>query len=72
MDWQIIFRQLVETLVFSLVGLIVCAVFFFILVRVCPFSIRKEIEQDQNTSLGIILGAAIIGIAIIIASAMHG
>ncbi len=72
MDWQIIVRQLVETLVFSVVGLAVCAAFFFILVHICPFSIRKEIEQDQNTSLGIILGAAIIGIAIIIASAMHG
>jgi uncharacterized membrane protein YjfL (UPF0719 family) len=72
MDWQIIVRQLVETLVFSVVGLVVCTVFFFILVHICPFSIRKEIEQDQNTSLGIILGAAIIGIAIIIASAMHG
>jgi len=72
MDWQILLRQLVETVIFSLLGLAVCVVFFLVLVRVCPFSIRKEIEQDQNISLGLIIGAAIIGIAIIISAAMHG
>ena len=72
MDWQVLLRQLVETVIFSLLGLAVCVAFFLILVRVCPFSIRKEIEQDQNISLGLIIGAAIIGIAIIISSAMHG
>ena len=65
-------RQLAETVIFSLLGLAVCVVFFLVLVHVCPFSIRKEIEQDQNISLGLIIGAAIIGIAIIISSAMHG
>ena len=34
-------------------------------------SIRKEIEEDQNTSLGIILGSLIIGISIIISSAIR-
>ena len=72
MDWQIVLRQLAETVIFSLLGLAVCVAFFLILVRVCPFSIRKEIEQDQNISLGLIIGAAIIGIAIIISAAMHG
>ena len=72
MDWQVLLRQLAETVLFSLLGLAVCVAFFLILVRVCPFSIRKEIEQDQNISLGLIIGAAIIGIAIIISSAMHG
>jgi uncharacterized membrane protein YjfL (UPF0719 family) len=72
MDWQILLRQLVETVIFSLLGLAVCVAFFLVLVRVCPFSIRKEIEQDQNISLGLIIGAAIIGIAIIISAAMHG
>jgi len=72
MDWQKLMQQLTETVVFSLVGLAVCVLFFLVLVRVCPFSTRKEIEQDQNISLGLIIGAAIIGIALIISSAMHG
>ena len=72
MDWEVLLRQLAETVVFSLLGLAVCVAFFLVLVRISPFSIRKEIEQDQNISLGLIIGAAIIGIAIIISSAMHG
>jgi putative membrane protein len=71
MDWTILARQLVATIVFSLMGMAMCGLFFFILVHVSPFSIRKEIEQDQNVSLGIIIGAAIIGIAIIISAAMR-
>ena len=72
MDWQIVLRQLAATLIFSLVGLIVCTVFFIIVVHICPISIRKQIEQEHNVALGVIIGAAIIGIAIVIASAMHG
>ena len=33
---------------------------------------RKEIEEDQNTSLAVLIGSVIIGIAIIIAAAVHG
>lgn len=63
---------LVTTLVFVFVGLIFFAIAFGILNLVTPFSIRKEIEQDQNTALGIVIGAMLIGIAIIIAAAMVG
>ncbi|HEX3584328.1 MAG TPA: DUF350 domain-containing protein, partial [Thermoanaerobaculia bacterium] len=37
-----------------------------------PFSIRKEIEEDQNISLAILIGSVMLGLAIIIASTIHG
>jgi uncharacterized membrane protein YjfL (UPF0719 family) len=37
-----------------------------------PFSVVKEIEQDQNTALGIIIGSVLIGMSIIIAAAIYG
>ena len=43
-----------------------------LIVKASPFSIRKEIEDDQNTALAIIIGAVIIGVALIIAAAVHG
>jgi len=52
--------------------LIVFALAFVIVVLVAPFSVKKEIEDDQNTSLAIIIGAVIIGIAMIISAAIHG
>jgi uncharacterized membrane protein YjfL (UPF0719 family) len=39
---------------------------------VTPFSIRKEIEEDQNIALGIVIGAMLLGIALIIAAAING
>ena len=48
------------------------ALAFLIIVKIAPFSTRKEIEEDQNTALAILIGSVIIGIAMIVASAVHG
>ena len=63
---------IVATLVFSLIGLVLFALAFWIIAKVSPFSIRKELEVDQNVALGIVIGAVIIGIALIVAAAVHG
>ena len=60
------------TAAYTLFGLIVFGLAFWIIVSVTPFSIRKEIEEDQNTSLAILIGSVILGLAIIIASVIHG
>ena len=59
------------SIVFTLVGVLLFAVCLFVIVRVAPFSIRKEIEEDQNVALGVIIGAMILGIALILAAAIH-
>ncbi len=58
--------------VFAGIGIVVFAVAFWIMTKVTPFSVRKEIEEDQNTALAIIFAGVIIGVSIIIASAIHG
>ncbi len=63
---------LVLAVVFTVVGLILFAICIWLIVRIAPFSVRKEIEEDQNTALGIIVGSMILGIAIILASALVG
>lgn len=63
---------LATTVIFVAIGLIVFAVAFFIVVLIAPFSVKKEIEDDQNTSLAIIIGALIIGVAMIISAAIQG
>jgi uncharacterized membrane protein YjfL (UPF0719 family) len=63
---------LIETLAFTILGLILFAVAFWIIKTVLPFSIRKEIEEDQNMALGIIIASIIIGIALIVSAAVHG
>jgi len=63
---------LITTIVFVAIGLVVFLLAFFLVVMLAPFSVKKEIEEDHNTSLAIIIGAMIIGIAMIISSAIHG
>ena len=61
---------LVTTLIFVFIGIVFFAVAYGILSRIFP--IKKEIEDDHNTALGIVIGSIMIGIAIIIAAAIQG
>lgn len=59
-------------IVFAAIGVLAFGACLWIVNRLCPFSLRKEIEEDQNNALAIIIGSLIIGIAIIIAAAVQG
>lgn len=63
-------ETLVTTLIFVFIGIVFFAVAYGILSRMYPM--KKEIEEDQNTALGIVVGSIMIGIAIIIAAAIQG
>ncbi len=63
---------LVTTLVFVLLGLLVFALTFLVIGRATPFSVRKEIEEDHNVALAIVIASVILGSALIIAAAVHG
>jgi uncharacterized membrane protein YjfL (UPF0719 family) len=65
-------HQLLVAGIFSLLGLVILGLVWLFLIKVLPFSLRKEMEDDQNTALGIVLGCLILGISIIIAAAIHG
>jgi len=44
---------------------------FLILDKMTPYSLWKEIREERNTALAILVGAMSIGLSIIIASAVH-
>lgn len=62
--------QLLLSIVYTALGLIVFGAAFWIVTKITPFSVQKEIEEDQNIALGIIIGSIIIGLSIIIAAAI--
>jgi uncharacterized membrane protein YjfL (UPF0719 family) len=72
MDVNSIGKPLVASLVFSLVGLGVFSLGIQVLKFLFPFDMKKEIETDQNTAFGIVIGSFILGLALIIAAAVHG
>jgi uncharacterized membrane protein YjfL (UPF0719 family) len=71
-DWWLLLWQVLLVVIYVVLGLGLFAVAYLIIDRITPFSLRKELEDDQNTALAIVLGSVFIGIAIIVAAAMKG
>lgn len=69
-NWTKIGKDLLLTLIFSLLGLCVALFGYFVYHWIVPFDLRKELEIDQNTSLGIVAGSIILGLCIIVAAAI--
>jgi uncharacterized membrane protein YjfL (UPF0719 family) len=65
-------EALLNVAIFTLAGLLLFALAFFVMGKATPFSIRKEIEEDQNVALAVVIGSVIIGIALIIVAAIIG
>ena len=59
-------------MLFSLVGMGVFVAGFFVIRWLLPFDVHKELEVDQNSAVGIVIGSFILGLALIVAAAIHG
>ena len=62
----------VSSAVFAGIGLAVFTVAFWLMTKLAPFSVKKEIEEDQNVALAVIMAGVLIGISLIIAAAVSG
>lgn len=72
MEISELLNSALAAVIFSLIGLVFFGIAFWLITKLTPFSVRKEIEEDQNTSLGIVIGSIIIGIALIVSASIHG
>lgn len=71
-NWNPIIVSAVEVLIFTFIGMGAFGLALVVLDKVTPFSLHKEIEEDQNTALGIVIGSVLLGLAVIIAAAIRG
>jgi len=72
LSWEALARQIVITVVFIVIGLVFFALSDWMVERVMPRTLRKGIEEDKNVALAIVVAAGILGIAWIVAAAIHG
>jgi putative membrane protein len=70
LDWLL--HGVLSSTIFTALGLALFVLAYFLVQKLTPFSIRKEIEEDHNTAMAIVLAAIIIGIAMIVSAAVHG
>ncbi len=63
--------SLVNALVYSVLGILIFVLAFLIIDKMTPYHLWKEIVEDKNVALAILIGALSIGMCIIIAAAVH-
>lgn len=60
--------EIISTIVFSILGVIILGLCWWLITKLSPFPIVKEIETDQNTALAILIGSVFVALSIIIAA----
>jgi putative membrane protein len=62
---------LVNALVYAILGIVIFAFCFVLIDKMTPYHLWKEIVEDKNIALAILVGAISLGMCIIIAAAVH-
>lgn len=65
-------QLVINSLLFSALGITVLFIAYFIIEKITPENTWKKITQENNTAVAIVFGALIIGISMIISAAIHG
>jgi uncharacterized membrane protein YjfL (UPF0719 family) len=65
-------KILFNSLVYSILGVVVFWVSFIIVDKLTPYELWREIVERKNQPLAIVVAAMCLGIAIIVAAAIHG
>ncbi|GHU03054.1 hypothetical protein FACS1894158_00530 [Betaproteobacteria bacterium] len=65
-------KLLLNSLLYSVLGVLVFWISFLILDKLTPQELWKEIVEQKNQPLATVIAAMCLGVAIIIAAAIHG
>jgi putative membrane protein len=63
--------NVVNAILYAGIGIVIFAAAFLVIDKVTPYNLWKEIVQEHNTALAILLGAMSLGVCVIIAAAVH-
>jgi putative membrane protein len=64
-------HALVNALIYSVLGILIFVITFVIIDKMTPYHLWKEIVEDKNVALAVLVGAMSIRMCIIIAAAVH-
>lgn len=60
------------SILYALVGVVVFWLSFIVIDKLTPYNLWEELVEKQNVALGIVVGAMVLGISMIVAAAVHG
>ncbi|MEO9651753.1 MAG: DUF350 domain-containing protein [Roseobacter sp.] len=65
---SIVVPEVLGTVFYTLLGLSLLVICWMIIEKVTPFSLRKEIEEDQNMAVAVLMASVFVSLSIIIAA----
>ena len=65
-------QPIVNSIIYSLLGIAILLVTYFIIEKITPENTWKEMVEKNNVAVAIVFAAFIIGISMIISAAIHG
>ncbi len=63
---EVILAEVVATVFYTILGLVLLGISWKAIEWLTPFSLRKEIEEDQNNAIAILIGSLFISISLLI------
>lgn len=64
-------NNVLSAIVFAVLGITVFLLTFVVIDRLTPYTLWREIIDEHNTALAVLIGAIALGMSIIIAAAIH-
>ncbi len=64
--------HIVGAIIYSALGILVLLVTLYGMAKFAPMPLHKELEEDQNVAVAIVIASVLLGISIIIAAAILG
>jgi uncharacterized membrane protein YjfL (UPF0719 family) len=64
-------QHVLNSLLFAGIGIVVLVLSFIIIDKLTPYNLWKEIIEKRNVSLAIVVASFMLGLAVIISSAIH-
>lgn len=65
-------KYIVASIVYSIIGILILVISFWVIEKITPENTWKELVQNKNMAIAVVFAAYILAIAIIISSAIHG
>ena len=62
---------LLNSLIYALLGVVIFITSFIIVDKLTPYDLWKQLVEEKNVALAIVVGSAALGICLIIAAAIH-
>ena len=64
-------QAIAASILYAVIGVLVFCITFIVVDKITPYNLWKELVENKNIALAIVVGLSALGICIIVAAAIH-